>query len=161
MPELTIHSPSQQVADHLRGDLHRGRWTGTMPGGAALAAELGIDKKTVEAALRLLEQESLLISQGAGRPRRIQPPAKPAPPALRVAILNYEPLAQIESKVFLLKQGLIDDGHTVFFAAKSQMELRFDVDRIAGRAGVVCGAGDTGFCDVRAAQPPAHRRCRA
>lgn len=131
MPDLTILSPSEQVAAHLRGELMRGRWAEIMPGGPKLAAELGIDKKTVEAALGLLEKEHLLIPQGAGRPRRIKLPANVAPPALRVAILNYEPLAQVESKVFLLKQRLIDEGHTVFFAAKSQLELGFDVAKIA------------------------------
>lgn len=131
MPDLTILSPSEQVAAHLRGELLRGRWGETMPGGPTLAAELGIDKKTVEAGLRLLEEEHLLIPQGAGRPRRIKLPANVAPPSLRVAILNYEPLAQIERREFLLMQQLINEGHTVFFAAKSQMELRFDVARIA------------------------------
>ncbi|MFZ9935497.1 MAG: substrate-binding domain-containing protein [Luteolibacter sp.] len=131
MPDLTILSPSEQVAAHLREELLRGRWEETMPGGPALAAELKIDKKTVEAALRLLEEERLLVAQGAGRPRRIELPAKLAAPGLRVAILNYEPLAQAEAKVFMLKQKLIDKGHTAFFAAKSQMELGFNVAKIA------------------------------
>jgi DNA-binding LacI/PurR family transcriptional regulator len=131
MPELTILSPSEQVAAHLREELLRGRWGKTMAGGPSLAAALGIDKKTVEAALGLLEEERLLVPQGPGRPRRIVLPAKAASPSLRVAILNYEPLAQVEAKVFLLKQKLINEGHTVFFASKSQMELRFDVARIA------------------------------
>ena len=68
MPDLTILSPSEQVAAHLRGELMRGRWAETMPGGPKLAAELGIDKKTVEAALGLLEEEHLLIPQGPGHP---------------------------------------------------------------------------------------------
>lgn len=132
--DLAILSPSEQVAEHLRGELHRGRWTGSMPGSPTLAKELGIDKKTVEAALHLLEEERLLIPQGPGRPRHIALPADVAPPALRVAILNYEPLPQIESKVFLLKQRLIDAGHAVFFAARSQLELGFDVAKIAAVA---------------------------
>ncbi|MCH7226089.1 substrate-binding domain-containing protein [Haloferula sp. A504] len=131
MSELTILSPSEQVAAHLREELLRGRWGETMPGGPSLAAALGIDKKTVEAALGLLEEERLLVRQGPGRRRRIELPANVAPPSLRLAILNYEPLAQVEAKVFLLKQKLIDEGHTAFFAERSQMELRFDVPRIA------------------------------
>jgi DNA-binding LacI/PurR family transcriptional regulator len=131
MPHFTILSPSEQVAAHLRGELLRGRWGETMPGGPTLAAALGVDKKTAEAALGLLEEERLLVPQGVGRPRRIDLPANATPQSLRVAILNYEPLAQVEARVFLLKQKLIDEGHTVFFAAKSQIELRFDVDRIA------------------------------
>ena len=71
MHELTILSPSEQVAAYMRKELLRGRWIGTMPGGPALAAELGIDGKTVWAAMGLLENEGLLVAQGAGRPRKI------------------------------------------------------------------------------------------
>jgi DNA-binding LacI/PurR family transcriptional regulator len=102
-----------------------------MPGVPTLAAELGLDHKTVAGAIRLLEQDGLLIGQGVGRPRRIRLPEKLAPPSLRVAILAYEPLAQSGEKLFLLRQRLSAQGHAVFFAGKSQMELGFDVRRIA------------------------------
>jgi len=131
MSGLKMMSPSEQVAAHLREELMRGRWVETMPGGPSLAAALGIDKKTVEAALSLLEKERLLVPQGAGRPRRIELPANFAAPALSVAILSYEPLSEMDDRDFVMKQALIDAGHTAYFAAKSQMELRFDVDRIA------------------------------
>ena len=42
MPEFAILTPSAQVAAHLRGELLRGRWSGTMPGVPALAAELSV-----------------------------------------------------------------------------------------------------------------------
>jgi hypothetical protein len=55
-----------------------------------LAKELGVNHKTVRAALRLLEEEGLLVDQGLGLQRRIALPPDHAPPALRVAILDYE-----------------------------------------------------------------------
>ncbi len=36
----------------------------------------------------------------------------------------------MEDRDFVMKQALIDAGHTAFFAAESQSELRFDVNRI-------------------------------
>ena len=70
MSELRISSVADQVADYLRGQILSGRWSGTMPGRHELAAELGINHKTAEAALRLLEGQGLLLRQGAGRGRR-------------------------------------------------------------------------------------------
>ena len=64
MASFTILTPSQQVAAHLRGELLQGRWSGTMPGVPALAAELEIDRKTAALALAHLEAEGLLVSQG-------------------------------------------------------------------------------------------------
>ena len=63
MSELTILSPSEQVAEHLRGELLRGRWRGTLPGVPTLAAEFGVDHKAVASAIRLLERKGLLIGQ--------------------------------------------------------------------------------------------------
>lgn len=131
MPEFTIRSPSEQVAEHLRGELLRGRWSGTMPGGPTLAAELGVDGKTVWAALGLLEEEGLLIPQGSGRRRRIELPENLAPPVLRLAILDYEPLVQTEEWSIAMQQLLTDQGHSAFFAEKSLTELGMDVRRIA------------------------------
>jgi biotin operon repressor len=71
MSHFILLSPSEQVAAHLPGELARGIWRATMAGVPRLAAALGIDRKTVDAVLRLLEREGLLIPQGAGRSRRI------------------------------------------------------------------------------------------
>ncbi len=57
MTDFTILTPSEQVATHLRGELFRGRWSGTIPGVPALAAELGVDRKTAALALAHLEDE--------------------------------------------------------------------------------------------------------
>jgi DNA-binding GntR family transcriptional regulator len=45
------------VAEHLRAELLRGSFGGTMPGVNPLVAELGVNLKTVKSALRRLEDE--------------------------------------------------------------------------------------------------------
>lgn len=131
MPELTILSPSDQVAGHLRLGILRGRWSGTIPGGPRLAAELGIDKKTVEAALRLLEVEGLLIRQGTGRPRRIELPANHAPPQMRVGLLSFD--AESLGQLFMtdLQHRLGEAGHFPFPPGKNLLELGMDPVRVA------------------------------
>jgi DNA-binding transcriptional regulator YhcF (GntR family) len=91
-------SVTEQVAEILREGLLRGRWRGTMPGRLRLAAELGINHKTVKAALKILEDEGVLVSQGRGRERKIVDTGDPTPARLRVMLLLYE-------KVDLRKQG--------------------------------------------------------
>ena len=56
MSLLRSLSVSSQAALHIRSELERGHWTGELPGVHHLAAELGINRKTVESALRQLEQ---------------------------------------------------------------------------------------------------------
>ena len=56
MGQLTIISPAEQVAIRLRSELLAGKWGGQMPGALWLEAELGVNRKAVEAGLRLLEQ---------------------------------------------------------------------------------------------------------
>ncbi len=57
MSELRFLSKIEQVAAHLRAELAGGRWEEAIPGRLELAAVLGINAKTVEEALRLLERE--------------------------------------------------------------------------------------------------------
>lgn len=124
---LTI---TEQVADHLRGELLRGRWSGTMPGMNHLAPKLGVNTKTVEAALRRLEKDGLLKTQGPGRRRRIVVAANPTPSALQIAILDYEPLAQTEDWCISMQQQLMNEKHSAFFTEKSLTELGNDVRRV-------------------------------
>ena len=91
MPPLRILSPSEQVADHLKGELLRGRWMNSIPGVPSLAAEMGVNRKTVDAALRQLDSEGVLIPQGAGRKRLIGfLPEDRSPAPLTLGILLYE-----------------------------------------------------------------------
>ena len=93
MQPLRLLSAAQQVALHLRQELERGRWVGSLPGVESLAAELGVNHKTVAAALRQLEREGQLAGSGAGRRRRIITLKGRAARPMRIALLEYEPAA--------------------------------------------------------------------
>lgn len=66
-----FNTVTAQVAQALRDGLRQGRWQGSMPGRNRLAAELGVNHKTVKSALGILEREGLLEAHGPGRKRSI------------------------------------------------------------------------------------------
>lgn len=136
-----------QIASHLRGELARGRWMGAMPGQFQLAAELDASRNAVEAALRQLEHEGVLIGQGPGRKRLIATPDKKSSRPMRVAILDYEPVEAMEDYTVKLHHLLMEAGHAVIFTPKTLMELGMNVSRIRrmvdtteADAWVVCSA---------------------
>ena len=131
MESLTVLTAVEQVAEHLRRLLLRGSLSGTMPGANPLAAEFGINHKTVEAALRQLEGEGLLVNQGRGVQRRIVLPEDHAPPALRVAILDFDFASQGEADMIELRHQLEEAGHVPFYPDKSLQDLGMDVGRVA------------------------------
>lgn len=125
---LTI---SEQAAAHLRAELEQGIRLGTMPGVKQLARELGVDPKTVDAALRQLEHEGLIECRGQGRRWRIvMPEAQPAR-SMRIAILEYDPPARTESLSVELHHLLIAAGHSAFFTEQTLVDLRMDAARVA------------------------------
>ena len=130
MPLLSPLSASEQAAAHLRAELERGRWTGVIPGGNQLAVELGVNHKTIEAALRQLEHEGLLAGRGQGRRRRIVLPNARAACPMRIAVLGYEPPPVVEGYMIELHHLLLAAGHTVFFTEKSLTELEMDLARV-------------------------------
>ena len=132
MSSFAIQSPSQQVAAYLREELRRGTWRGQMPGTPLLAEQLGVDRKTVTAAVTLLEAEGWLEKQGPGKRRRILPQSdKSERSDLRVAILDYEPIEEAEQWTVSMRHRLSMEGHVAFFTEQSQMELGFDLKRVA------------------------------
>lgn len=131
MPLLNLLSAAEQVAAHLRANLMRGQWSGLMPGVNRLAPELGVNRKTVEVALRQLEREGLLAGRGRGRRRVIVLPGdglvrRP----LRVALLLFEPADRHLEYVIELQHALEEAGHAAIFPARSLTDLRMDVPRI-------------------------------
>ena len=124
---LTI---AEQVAVHLRGELSRGRWSGLLPGRQRLSDDLEVNIKTVETALRQLEREGMLEGQGAGRKRRILAPADKGARPLRIALLDYEPLALTEGYKIELQHLLMEAGHTAFFTGKCLLQLGMKVPRV-------------------------------
>lgn len=131
MPQLNVQSPSQQVAQHLREQLLRGTWTQLMPGAPQLAEHFGIDRKTVEAALQLLEDDGLLIAQGPGRKRRILLPKNLIPPSLRIAILIGEESDRSANFTVGVYHGLLNEGHSAFFAPRYLNDMNMDVKKVA------------------------------
>lgn len=130
MKALHIKSVVEQVAAHLRKEVLNGGLAGEMPGIKSLAGELGTNHKTVDAALRLLEKEGLLVPQGSGRRRRINATKGHQRRSLRIAILTHDPLMLSAGYVTELQHLLQEMGFTVFFAEKSLMDMHMNVQRV-------------------------------
>lgn len=132
MNHAAFSTIADQVAEHLRAEILRGRWSHFMPGKHQLAAELGINNKTVEAALRQLEKTGLLIPQGVGRKRRINRRRLTKSRALRVGLFLNQGAEDEKSELHIeIAHALHDAGHTVLTAPKSLTELHFDPGRVA------------------------------
>lgn len=126
-----FNSLAEQVAEEIRAGLLRDRWTGQVPGRNALAAELGVNHKTCGSALKLLESEGLLVSQGRGRGRAIVQSASVKPTKLRVKVLLYEKSAgRTDYLMTELLYRLREAGHDASFAEKSMIGLGMDAGRI-------------------------------
>jgi LacI family transcriptional regulator len=125
---------ADQVTEHLRSEILRGRWSGSLPGKHQLAAELGVNNKTVESALRQLEKTGLLLPQGAGRKRLINAPRRlNASRTLRIALLlNDDELDEKMKIVLEIRHALTAAGHTIITLPKSLTTLRFDPKLVAG-----------------------------
>ena len=131
MPVPNFQTIAEQVAKHLREEVLQGIWSGEMPGVNRLAPELGINDKTVEVALRLLEKEGLLVGQGPGRRRKIVLPEDHAPPALRVAVLFYDKGDEAHDLFTRFQNKLKAAGHTVVHAPKNLTDLGGNTRRLA------------------------------
>jgi len=127
-------SIAEQVVEHLRGELLRGRWGEELPGLPQLSKELAVDPKTVTVALRQLEKQGLLVPQGAGKRRRIVLPEGAVKPAgLKIAILNHRRLNMTNGYMVELQHMLQLAGHEAFFSGKGLIELKMDVERVASQ----------------------------
>lgn len=131
MSEWRASSTCEQFREFLRQELLKGRWTGRMPGVHRLAAEFQLNRKTVEAALRLLEADGLLVARGAGRQRDIDLSSCIDRPGLRVAMLLFEPADNQVSYIVELKHQLQEAGNVVSVARRTQVELKSNVERIS------------------------------
>jgi DNA-binding LacI/PurR family transcriptional regulator/biotin operon repressor len=131
-----VLTAAEQVARHLRDELLRGVWSGVMPGGDRLAAELGIGRDTVEAALKQLEAEGLLMNQGRRRGRRIAVrEGANGVKRLRLGILPYDAADRGLPYLIDLQYRLEEAGHVVVFMQKTLMDLQRDVKRVAALVG--------------------------
>jgi DNA-binding LacI/PurR family transcriptional regulator len=131
MPKPHFLTITEQIAEYLRGEILRGRWTDTIPGLHALADELEVNYKTVDAALNVMEGQGLLVRQGAGKCRKIVlPSGMKAQPSLRVAILDYAPEDLTDLSRVDLIHKLKAAGHHPFFTEKTLTELGMNLSRI-------------------------------
>ena len=130
MAQLRFLSKIEQVAAYLREELASGKWHYEISGREDLAIEFGVNAKTVESALRLLEQDGLLIAQGAGRRRRIATRAR-ARGAMRITFMAYEQSDPVQISYNDFNHQLTRAGHSSMIAEKSLMDLGMDLRRVA------------------------------
>jgi DNA-binding LacI/PurR family transcriptional regulator len=130
MSDFRVRTATEQVVDHLRNEFMRGTWGETLPGSLRLAEDLGVGHGTIDAALRMLEKEGLLVSNGVGRRRRIVPGHKGRAPTLRIAILPYDQSDEKLHYMVDLVHRLREAGHASNFTAKSLVDLKMDPRRI-------------------------------
>jgi DNA-binding LacI/PurR family transcriptional regulator len=155
-----ILTAAEQLSEHLRAEILRGTWTGTMPGEDRLLASLGVGRATIKAALKKLEEEGLLQNRGSGIPREIVPqPGIRKSKALRVRILLYESADRGANHTVEILARLQGSGHAVSLANKTLVDMDFDVERVArfveeqpADAWIVCG-GSCAILEWFAAQP--------
>jgi DNA-binding LacI/PurR family transcriptional regulator len=136
MQRLRILSAVEQVAEYLKNGLAAGVWRGEMPGVVALAGEIGVNHKTVEAALSVLERENVLIGQGARRPRRIASLAVAAEMRmLRIGLLLYDVTDSRSEVVLEIRHLLHEAGHAPFVAKHHLVDLETNAGKLAARVG--------------------------
>ncbi|MGB1129523.1 MAG: substrate-binding domain-containing protein [Haloferula sp.] len=158
MDPLIVLSAVDQVAAHLREEILRGGFGDALPGVNPLSTRLGVNRKTVDAALRLLEKEGLLVSQGSGRKRKIVMPKNVKAPALRVAILTHDVMDRGSNLHQQLWYRLEEVGHRPFHPQQTLSEIGSDLKNVASmvrRSGAdawVIGAGSKQLLHWFAAQ---------
>lgn len=129
---LQLLSHAEQVAAHLKQEILGGRWKEKIPGSAHLQAELGVNRVTINAALRLLESQGVLADQGPRKRRRIVlTSGMSQSSSLRIRILLYEKEDRAQPHHLGLAGELQQAGHAVNFASKSLHDLGMKVERVA------------------------------
>jgi len=91
---MRFHSLPSQVADYLRGEIARGRWSDLLPGERSLAATLRVSRRTLTAALAQLQQAGLVQAEPARGHRILTTPAikLPAATTRHIGLLTAGPL---------------------------------------------------------------------
>lgn len=125
-----IQSPSEQVAQHLKKLILKGEWQGELPGTPALSNETGVDRKTITAAILLLEEQGILESQGAGRRRKIVLSNKQRGRGQRIHILLYEENDRHKLYIDRLCQRLSTAGHSVILSSRTPSGMQMDLQKV-------------------------------
>lgn len=130
MTEFKRHSLSEQVAHHLKELLAKGRWVDFMPGTPALEAILGVDRKTISSAIRILIKEGWLEDQGLGKKRKILDRIE-GQKLFRVGFLGYDDDGDLRLVRDLFEKFSTRNGILMEVTPDSMSGLNWDVSRIA------------------------------
>lgn len=103
-----------------------------MPGVLKLEAATGVNRKTVEAALQILERDGVLQAQGVGKRRLIVgDQGGTEKPGLRVGLLFFERADRGLERIQSLERQLVEAGHRVIECGATLTELRMDAAKVA------------------------------
>lgn len=103
-----------------------------MPGRKRLSTDLGVNARTVDRALLILEEKGYLQAQGPGKRRRILKKAEGgSKPALQVEMLLYERDEAYNPYVQELRRALASAGYRLNVASKTMLDLNRDPLRVA------------------------------
>ncbi len=130
MKPLQVLTPTEQVSLHLEAEILSGNLSGKMPGMKTLSQILGINHKTADGAVKILEAKGLVRSHGSGQKRSITPAGAVSRKALKVNILLSDPDDAMHHCMINIRDQLIRTGHLANFAPKSLSELKMDPMRI-------------------------------
>ncbi len=156
MPLLRRLTVADQIAAHLRADLQIGRLRGVLPTIREIAEDLGVARRDVTAALRLLGREGA-IAPGASRRSWIVAPTASAAlkkKRLKIGILPLDSLASTQASelvyFFQLRDEIEALEHTCSYFSPGSRVLGEDPARVrrlvadtAADAWIVCGASRT------------------
>ena len=131
MSKIRLLSKVEQIAIHLQAQISAGKWTHEIAGREELALEYGLNSKTVEEAMRLMENQGILISQGAGRRRRIAEMTGNSPQSIRIRIVLFDKLDRYDIYQIELMHRLSEAGYDIAQAKKSLRDMDMNVLRLA------------------------------
>ena len=133
MRQLRLLTAAEQVAEHLLTLIKSSQFTAGLPGAISLSKKLGVNHKTMESALQILEKKQILINNGIRKRRTINNKSvtKIDNKCLRIAILPMEKSDENVNYIIELRNLLLDNGHQPFFTDKSLMNLGMDIKKVS------------------------------
>ena len=127
---FNIQSPSQQVAENLKELIFRGEWQDELPGTPALSKQTGVDRKTITAAIKLLEEQGIIQSQGTGRRRKIALTTQQRGRGQRIHILLYEEHDRHKLFIHKLYERLSALGHRVSLSSRTLSDMNMELGKV-------------------------------
>jgi DNA-binding LacI/PurR family transcriptional regulator len=128
-------SIAEQVAEYLRNELERGNLIHDFPGVKSLAHELGVNHKTVKAALKILETEGILLNQGRGVKRKVVVSEVGVLSTMRIGIFYYDSHTAAQNYAQDLKQAIVGEGHQMIVVPKTlQNDFKMNAKQIIAYA---------------------------